>query len=298
MNAFKYEFLNGPTTAKVLRVEFRRCEHQPKTWKQELSAAARHIANTAKRPLWLCFSGGMDSEVMCRTFFEHGIQFSALTLEYEEGTNSADVKRAKDWCWDRGIPHKIVRISIDKFLDSDIERYIKGGYVTDAMGKYLQLKALETASDLGGYAVVGAGILIPRVSDEIDEPSENDIYLRFNTGHTIMQEWCKKNNVEHAVNFFSATPEACLSYCSMPAHALAIENPEMLKSVSGAFVIKLMAFQTAWPDIRPRYVDFGFKYKLDHMNAVRERIRCEHKDKLLVYKLPYPELVRQLSPTH
>jgi hypothetical protein len=295
MNAFKYGW-RDPKAPSSLWIGFERCSREPLEWKEELAAAARRVASEAKKPLWLAFSGGMDSEVMCRAFFDQGIQFSALTLEDVHGTNMKDVDRARDWCWKRGIPHKIVRFDMDSFLNSEIDAYIENGYVTDAVGKYLQLKVLETADSLGGYAVIGSGVLIPRVSDVIDESTEKDIYLRFNTGHTIMPEWCVKKGVEHVSNFFSSTPEACFSYFSVPALTLALENPEMLKSTAGAFIIKLMAYQTGWPDIRPRYTDFGFKHRMEQMKAVRQRIRTEYEEQLQTFDLSYPELRSQLSP--
>lgn len=295
MGAFKYGWNSDSKSPSTFWAGFEHCTHEAREWKQELGAAALLIANRAKKPLWLCFSGGMDSEVMCRVFFDQGIQFSALTLEHEEGTNAADVKRAKDWCWERGVPHKIVRINIEQFLDSEVSAYLQDGYVTDAMGKYLQLKVLQTVEELGGYAVLGAGVLVPRVSDEVVEPTKDDVFLRFNMGHTILLEWCKKKGVEHSPAFFSLTPETCLSYFNVPALALALENPEMFKSTAGAFIIKLMAYQMEWPDMRPRYTDFGFKHRMDHMRAVRQRIRKEFADSLQTYDLHYPEFRAQLS---
>ena len=52
-------------------LRFLSCTREPGTWKEELAAAARAIAQKADRPLWICSSGGLDSEIACRSFYDH-----------------------------------------------------------------------------------------------------------------------------------------------------------------------------------------------------------------------------------
>src|SRR5262245_17479653 len=89
-SATSYGWRPGPSGKDEFWFEFVPCTREPKNWKEEIYAAARQIGSTVTKPLWLCSSGGIDSEVMCHAFFDQQIPFSVLTIEHKAGTNTFD----------------------------------------------------------------------------------------------------------------------------------------------------------------------------------------------------------------
>src|SRR5438874_953783 len=103
MSALKYKWKKSTGNTDTLEFYFDPCTRHSQTWKEEIYSAARAIANKTKKPIWICSSGGIDSEVACRAFFDQGINFSVLTIEHEAGTNSHDISYAINWCRARGV---------------------------------------------------------------------------------------------------------------------------------------------------------------------------------------------------
>ena len=59
-------------------------------WLAETRRTARRIAERTTKPIYLCMSGGIDSEVAAEAFLAEKIPFTALTLSYK-GINDHDI---------------------------------------------------------------------------------------------------------------------------------------------------------------------------------------------------------------
>src|ERR1041385_5473483 len=122
MSAFSYGWADAQNTESFW-IRFDRCKRNPSAWKEEVYAAARDIAEKTAKPIWVCSSGGLDSEIACRAFYEQNIPFSVLTLEYEGGSNGHDIRFATRWFETHNVKQKIVNIDMQKFLQTCMDTY-------------------------------------------------------------------------------------------------------------------------------------------------------------------------------
>src|SRR3989344_2464797 len=252
MSAFRYGW-NGPQNEKgSFWVAFDACTREPKQWKAELYAAARKVAARTEKPLWLCSSGGIDSEIMCHAFFDQGIDFSVLTIEHAGGMNKHDIGFAREWCRKHDVAQKIIHLDIQSFIEADIHAYTKQGYIAERIFPYAQLRLLEIVERMGGFAVLGAGEQHYRIDPTTSTPSEDDVFLEFDVGQTVAFEWCAHNNTVHEPFFFYSAPELCLSYVQQPLIQFALSHPDIFRHPTSIYTLKRLVFQSAWTTHKPR----------------------------------------------
>jgi len=263
MTAFQYETSSDPN--QQFSVSFRSCERTPLSWKHELPLAARAIANEAgSRPLWLCFSGGLNSEIMCQTFFDLGIHFSVLTLKYANHMNIHDIYFAEEWCRTHGVPQKIVEVDMHAFLTRDVFTYAKQGYVTANVFRYVQIRLLEIVDSMGGYAVLGGGEQLYRSDSESLET-----FLAFDGGYKLPLEWSIRHGMRHEPYFYFRTPELVRAYLHLPIVDFAIQHPSLFRHESNAYVFKRFVLQSEFPHIAKRKKFNGFE-KLSTLRGASE----------------------------
>ena len=64
-------------------------------------------------------SGGIDSEVIVRTFKDLGIKHNTFIFRYEDNYNYREVASAIDICTCLNIPYKIIDLNLKKFFETD-----------------------------------------------------------------------------------------------------------------------------------------------------------------------------------
>ena len=296
MSALDYgwEKVNEPQS---FWLRFNSCTRAPGTWKDELFAAARSIANRTEKPIWICSSGGIDSEVACRAFFDQGIHFSVFTLEHEAGTNHHDIEYAKKWCRARGVTQKIVKIDMPAFLTAGIDEYAKL-YVAIHPFRYLQIKLLELVEEMGGYAVLCSDDQLYRADLEKSVITRADLYLSLSNGNVVPFEWCKNNKTAHEPYFHFSTPELCLSYLRLPLVSFALNNPELVfRHKSNTHMLKRVVYQSIWTDLEVRHISDGFENIKPLFQKARERLRERFESKFIQVDLPLTSFESQLTST-
>lgn len=258
MSDFTYGWGEVGDRSEKFWVKFNACTRTPLSWKEEVFAGARSIARSTKKPLWLCLSGGIDSEALCRAFFEQGIMFSVLTLEHTQGTNSHDIAYARAWCASTGVKHEIVPIDILNFFSVDVDSYVRRPYVTNNVFHYFQLRLMELVEERGGFAVQGTGKLLFSIDRALDTNVSPEVFLDLSVGYAIPGEWFKEEGTQHEPFFFSTTAEMCASYLEEPLIRTALAHPEVFRNRGNMKLLKRMLFHTTWPDMiqRPKYSGF------------------------------------------
>ena len=64
---------------KQFSVKFNPCTRTPQSWSVEVNNTAKSIAASTNKPLYVLMSGGIDSEMVARSFISNNIKFKALT---------------------------------------------------------------------------------------------------------------------------------------------------------------------------------------------------------------------------
>jgi hypothetical protein len=278
-------------------IKLDRCTREPNAWTDEIYAAARALANAATKPLWLCASGGIDSEVMCRAFFDQQIPFSVLSIEHAARTNDHDAAFAKRWCRDRGVERRVLQLDMPSFLTDGVDGYAAQSYVSGNVFRYLQVKLLETVEEMGGYAVLGGGEQLYAVDAKKPAPTEEDTFIEYEVGFAVPLEWCRRNRTVHQPFFYLSTPELALSYLQIPLVAFGVGHPDMFRHPNNKFLFKRFVYQAMWPDITPRSKYSGFEKVVDLRMAAQGRLRQRFGPALHSYLLPVSLMKVQLVPT-
>lgn len=295
MSAFNYVHGRSAEGTDTLSIHFNSCSREPLSWEEELYAAARTIVNRTAKPIWVCSSGGIDSETVCRAFYDQGMNFSVLTLEHAAGTNYHDIKYAIEWCRERGVHQKIVKIDMSAFLTSEVEEYAST-YSAVHPFRYFQIKLMQIVEDMGGFAVLAGGEQLYLADRTKPCLTRDDLYLLFAVGNIAPLEWCKDNKVSHEPYFYFSTPELCLSYTHIPIISFALSNPDaVFRHKSNTYTLKRLAYQSVWTDIKARYKSDGFERIDPLVQDARKRMRERFGDSLPTFRLPVPEFERQLK---
>lgn len=229
------------------------CTRQLQGWTEEVYIAARTVAGRAKKPLLLFFSGGLDSEIMCRAFFDQGITFTAATFEHSENANRPDVEHARKWCWDRKVTHEIIPFDTKYFLETGVDAYT-GRFVSGNVIRYFELAVLEWAEARSMYAVIGDGS--PHFHSDRKSPG---IYLQFGIGERNLAGWCAQSKMGHEPFFFRSIPELWAAYLELPLVKLALSNPPWFYNGVSHHTFKRFVHQSHFPGVSSRtyYPPFG-----------------------------------------
>jgi hypothetical protein len=294
MSALEYTWHQG-AGVDSLSVAFKACKREPRSWKDELYASARLIAERANKPLWILASGGIDSEVTCRAFYDQGIDFSVLTIEHVGGTNRHDITYAIDWCRKYNVKQKIVSIEMQTFLTDDVERYARE-YVAIHPFRYFHIKMMELVEEMGGYAVLGCGDPLYYADTKLPILTYEDMYLVFGIGSIAPLEWQKKNAVAHEPYFLYSTPELCLSYLRLPLVSFALRNPEtVFRHPANTYTLKRLVYFSIWTDMKVRYKSSGWDRIKPLVDASIERLHRKFGPQQLICHLPVGTLEKQLT---
>jgi Asparagine synthase len=294
LHTMRYGWGDGATDrTQPFWLAFSRCRKEPETWDKEIRAAAVDLANSTKKPIWICFSGGVDSEAICDVFLELKIPFNVLTLAFENNLNEHDIVYAREWCANNKVEQKIVSFNPEDF-GRRIPKMLEQGYAADHFFRFYQIHLLELVEDMGGFAILGGGEQLYDLSGR--PPERRNLALNMDVGFTVPLEWCKKNGAFHEPYFYFSRPEVMLAWLRVPLVAFCLDHPEILVHPQNKYVLKIMAMRVFFTKQKWRLKFNGFE-KVEH---IRQRVQRELRQTLgrknQVYQLPVSDLIEQLQP--
>jgi hypothetical protein len=223
------------------------------SWPNEIAHTAREIAASTDRPLILCYSGGIDSEVIAKTFVADNIKFTALSMRHSSGTNDHDICWAVEFCKKHNVEHKIIDFDIEDFFNVKMQDYIDRGYRTWRPWRLFQLFLLETVESLGGCAVMGAGI-------QSFDTVAGEICIKYPPEHAMCLDWCKNNNSVHFPYFYQHNPEVFAAYMKIDLIETMLSNPNYFVNVPYNMSLeKIIVYRSLWQDMPRRSKFDGFE---------------------------------------
>ncbi|CAN5407271.1 hypothetical protein BH10BDE1_BH10BDE1_30780 [soil metagenome] len=236
-----------------------------KAWPDEVERTARYIQSVAKKPIWVCLSGGIDSELICHIFLTLKISFKVLTIDHANGSNRADTVWAKDWCKSNGVHQEIVTFDTDLFFSTYIPEKLKTGFYSPCPFRFFQLYLMETVERFDGFAVLGVG----EQRFYFDEKTR-EAFLDLDTGLESVQKYAGDRHVPF---FFYATPGIMLSYIESPQVRVTLEHPEILAHKENIFLLKRMVYQTYYPHLKTREKLDGWENVALEFAVARSRLQ-------------------------
>lgn len=328
------DFQYRSARAEKWRVEYGRASRAAGTFPDECINAAQKIAASTTLPLWLCLSGGIDSEVVAQVFLKAGIPFNAAIMRFAENKNAHDIRWAEAFCRKHNVPLRYFDIDPEEFWKSRALAYAERAQ-SPAIGLTLLCWLLE---QVPGFPVLGSGEchLVDQIYKFRLERRKGDywidgIYLR-SSGHAELiahleevyrrpqgdareYQWClsEKESIAglyrflHSINkagapgFFQYTPEIILAYLNDPL-ILQLTNNEFAGASIGADSSEAFkhAFYSQFWSIEPRPKATGFEQltRSPIYISLQAKLFAQMADCSDVFYSEVEKLRKNLSPTH
>jgi hypothetical protein len=229
-------------------------------WKEQIANTVKSIYKNTSKPIMICLSGGIDSEIVAREFLESNVPFTAVIFKHDAGTNDHDIQFALTFCKENNIEFKIIEFNFDNFLNVKIDSYIQSGYTGVGIFRYLQLLMLEEIEKLGGYAVMGAGEYLFYTKDD-------QVTWAYSSDYITPYQWCDNNNTDHCPFFFFHNPEIMASYLNLDLIKFLTSDSAYFSNwmTEGKSLEKQLIYHALWKGM-PRRMKFnGF----EKVNAAR-----------------------------
>lgn len=273
-------------------VRYGQSRRQPRSWREECVETARLIRGSTDLPMVVLFSGGMDSEIVVRSFVEAKIPIRCAISRFADGLNKHDIEYAMTACEQLGVPYDVHKLDLLGFWDGPVDEYCDR---TRSFSPQLAA-TMWLVDQVDGFPVMGSGecYLVKDMRE-----SERGTYPR-----SAWYMWEKERTAawyrhfierdrEGCPGFFQYTPEVMHSFLVDPAvRALADDQVHgKLSSLSS----KNDICYKHWPEMRFREKYTGFEMVQSQDRVTRERLkqRWGHCDG--VAKTEYHELVNSTS---
>lgn len=257
---FRYYGLNyDPDNFKIW---YSPCTRAAQTWVQEIENSAKMIAKTTDKDIYICMSGGVDSEIVAETFKKLGIPFTALITRFNAELNAHDIVYSHRWCEANNVPYVIFDFDMYDFLLVGYKQYLEQGLVSNNVFRYLTIEMIKKVESLNGYAVlggksVGLGLKQKFISDFDTE--QEVVYEHYDIGSLAPIEWCRKNNLDHCIFFYQTSSEIHQAYLNDPINQFLIDNPSYLRSVGSNESAKSLMVRAHFPHLMVRNKHNGFE---------------------------------------
>ena len=242
------------------KIWYSRCQRLSTTWTEEIKKSAQILANSTDRDIWICMSGGIDSEVVAKTFKDLGIPFRALIAQFPDKLNEHDIVYARRWCEYYDVEYKLFDFDMLDFIKQGHTKYLKDGLVSNNIFRYFCIEMLQCIEDMNGFGILGGKSVGLRLAQSIKGAEDNStVYDNYDIGSLAPIEWCRKNNLKHSVFFYQTTSEIHQSYLNDPINQMLINNPYMLRSFSSNEAAKTLMMRSHFPLSVPRPKHHGFE---------------------------------------
>jgi len=227
------------------------------SYKDALFNNAKLMRDMYDEPFDVCLSGGIDSEVIVRTFKTLGINFNTFIFRLEDNLNIKDVTDAIDICTELKLDYKIIDFNLRSFFENDaLAMFNQHPYAVVE-----RLPRLKWIDYLDNIPVFGDGEPYWRRQKENDfstksewkfvfaEESQyaNSFYAR-DIGRKVISEW------------YEYTPEIIMSYYNEPVIKQLL-NDEIPGKIS-CYSSRAELHRTIWSEIKYKQKLVGYEGSL------------------------------------
>jgi len=285
-----------------LQVYFGRCERQHWGWREECIQTARliHQKLMPGQKIRLCFSGGIDSEVMVQAFMFAEVPFECIIFRLGSNFNQHDIDYATGFCDRYGIRYELVDIDILGFVKNK-EHY---NYCEAYQVKELAIMALMKGMDIIDrkdyvYLMGGELYLVKKqnLSNFYDDKTDNYKYewnhfVRENNDLALFK-FSQKRNIPLISEFFSYTPEIMYSYLTDP-HIVRLTNNEIKWKFSLMSSKPYVYSKYFLLEPRPKY--HGYEEIIDLNHIVTDDLQVFGHNVENYIETKYSDLIEKLRP--
>lgn len=299
---FGYEpdrfFCNRQSGQEVFIAKYGRSERSLSSWREANIQACVDIHRKCRGPIWVLFSGGVDSEICVRSFLEARVPIKIATLKFQNGLNEHDISYVKRFENKFGVESVYFELDLEKFWTSpEFYRLVDHiQCVSPILACHLWL-----ADQLDGTPIIGQGE--PHLKKEVPEdyvPGESP-YMPSPWMLVESERLCSLykhfifQNRAAVPGFYQYLPEQFYSYLKFNPFLEDLVNNRVVGKLGTRTSKNKIAYQF-YPEIQPREKQTGFEFIQglhDHKRA-ELALRFPHSD--ANFYIGYQELLNQLKP--
>lgn len=163
--------------------------------------------NDLGQDLVLFVSGGLDSEIMVRSYVEQGLKPLCIIIKFKGDYNISDVNEAVSLLTELRVPYKIIDYDIKDFYHSGAAAEL----AVEIQCELLPFLAFfDVSRKLGVPTVLGGELLLERYRGPNQVPQW--VLRNLETYEAAHVRFSKKYNIPFIIEWFSYTPEIMLYY--------------------------------------------------------------------------------------
>lgn len=256
------------------------------TFRESCIRAARTIADSAVGRICVALSGGMDSEVVCRSLMAAGVDFRAATVRFSDGSNMHDIRHGLDFCKENGIKQDVLDIDIEDFMHGGMWDYINEFHVTSPQFP-LHLWLVDQVSD---HLIFGGGDL--NVSRPIGQP---DGYCNtINPQTSLVQRMMMKRGRSGSPVFYSQIPEQSWAILNDDLMRMWLRHSMSMKQHTMKY-FKPLLYEKHFPGLAPRQKKTGFE-KWEQLDLeIRQKLEVTNGRYIGGIRIPLAEFATLLE---
>jgi hypothetical protein len=256
-----------------------KCNHVSRvgSFKEEMLIAARSTMDhySGLKPC-VYFSGGLDSELVLRSYIDIGADPIVNIFRFEDHINEYDVSYAIVICETLGVKYNIIDFNIAKFFEHDAETISDIAQIDRPRG-LPQLKFLDYNE---GFAVLGIGD--PRWTRSV---KDNTPWVLLDQEHdTGWDKYILHTNTPAIAQWFKWTPELVLAYTELDWFKNLVINNKWTGR-EGVTSTKIIGYREAYPDLLQRDKKTGMEPIDSLINEFEEFLKKKYNG------LPYRQVV-------
>ena len=220
---------------------------------EEIYNNARHMRDYYSGTFDVLLSGGIDSEVVVRTFKDLGIKHNTFIFKYENNYNYRDVDSAVEIATSLGIDYKIIDFPLQKFYENDAyDLFKKSKCIRSARLTHLKffdyLDNIPVMGDAEPYwkRVLGA---------DYSKKSEWLIPLGENNHNSSI--YCHNLGRENVCDWYEFSPNLIASFNNLPIVQDLINDK--INGKQSSWTSRIPIHKILWPDIKPKHKLVGYE---------------------------------------
>lgn len=243
-----------------LKVHFGKIQRRVLSFRDECIETAKLLVKSAgSKKISIFLSGGIDSEVICRSLKTIDANFKAVTCRYSNNFNVEDVSMAVRYCKQNNIEHDLIDLDIDSFFEKEFFEKAEQGqspYPNGNLMTYLLEKSKPEFPVLGtdpiGSGTSAYETYIRSVGNTVE------VYMR--SYYSPVYKWMIEHNVKGCPSFWLYNPELIAAYIN---HNRVLDYEknfnQQKEKIPNLDLLRAYFYQTEWPELESRPKRTGFE---------------------------------------
>jgi Queuosine biosynthesis protein QueC len=225
----------------------------PMSYHDALIKNASIMRDSFSEPFDVLLSGGIDSEVMIRTFKDLGITHNTFVFRYEDNLNIRDVNSSIQICEALNIPYKIIDFNLSNFYEQDAKDMFEKTLVPDVAS----LSRIKWLDYLDNIPVFGEGEPYWKRELRGDYTKKSNWSLYLTERQFFISLTSHYHHREIIGEWYLYTPYITMNYHSDPMIQNLLDDKTVGKE--STLSSRLPLHRTFWPDIKDKSKLTGYE---------------------------------------